>query len=233
VKDGNEVRLKTNVNPEGIMDREQIVKLLIDGGAVAVIRLSDPRKLINVAEAIYKGGVTGIEITTTVPNAIQVIENASKEIGSYMNVGVGTVLNTETAQKAIDAGAKYVVSPIFKKEIIEAAHRNEIPAIPGAFTPTEIQSAYECGADIVKVFPADVVGMAFFKGVLAPLPHLRLMPTGGVTLTNAGDWLKAGACAVGVGTALLDKAAIASENYQVLTDNAKILMESISRARGK
>jgi 2-dehydro-3-deoxyphosphogluconate aldolase/(4S)-4-hydroxy-2-oxoglutarate aldolase len=215
------------------MSREQVVKTIIDAGAVAVIRLSDSRKLIKVAEAIYKGGVSGIEITMTVPNAIQVIENASKEIGSYMNVGVGTVLDPETAQKAIDAGAKYVVSPIFKKAIIDIAHKNGIPAMPGAFTPTEIQTAYESGADIVKVFPADVVGMAFFKGILAPMPHLKLMPTGGVTLTNAGDWLKAGACAVGVGTALLDKNAIASENYQILTENAKILMGSINEARAK
>jgi 2-dehydro-3-deoxyphosphogluconate aldolase/(4S)-4-hydroxy-2-oxoglutarate aldolase len=213
------------------MSRENTVRILIDSGAIAVIRLADPKKLIKVAEAIYAGGVSGIEITMTVPDAIRVIADASKEIGSYMNVGVGSVLNVETAQKAIDAGAKYVVSPIFKKEIIEIAHRNDVPAMPGAFTPTEIQTAYECGADIVKVFPADVVGMAFFKGVLAPMPHLKLMPTGGVSLTNAGDWLKAGACAVGVGTALLDKKAIDSENYKALTDNAMILMESIAKAR--
>ena len=213
------------------MSREIIVGKLIESGAVAVIRLADPKKLIKVAEAIYTGGVSGIEITMTVPDAIRVIADASKEIGSYMNVGVGSVLNVETAQKAIDAGAKYVVSTIFKKEIIEIAHRNGVPAMPGAFTPTEIQTAYECGADIVKVFPADVVGMAFFKGVLAPMPHLKLMPTGGVSLTNAGDWLKAGACAVGVGTALLDKKAIDSENYKALTDNAMILMESIAKAR--
>ncbi len=213
------------------MSREEIVKRIINSGAVAVIRLQDPNRLIKVAEAIYNGGVSGIEITMTVPNAIKVIAEASREIGSYMNVGVGTVLNAETAQKAIDAGAKYVVSPIYKKEIIEAAHRNDVPAMPGAFTPTEIQTAHENGADIVKVFPADVVGMAFFRGVLAPMPHLKLMPTGGVTLTNAGEWLKAGACAVGVGTALLDKKAIAAEDYKTLTENAKILMESIIRAK--
>ncbi len=213
------------------MSREEIVKRIINSGAVAVIRLQDPNRLIKLAEAIYNGGVSGIEITMTVPNAIKVIAEASREIGSYMNVGVGTVLNAETAQKAIDAGAKYVVSPIYKKEIIEAAHRNDVPAMPGAFTPTEIQTAHENGADIVKVFPADVVGMAFFRGVLAPMPHLKLMPTGGVTLTNAGEWLKAGACAVGVGTALLDKKAIAAEDYKTLTENAKILMESIIRAK--
>lgn len=213
------------------MSREETVKRVIDGGAVAVVRLAEPDKMIKVAEALYHGGVYGIEITMTVPDAIRVISDASKEIGSYMNVGVGSVLDAETAQKAIDAGARYVVSPIFKKEIVDAAHRNDVPAMPGAFTPTEIQSAFEAGADIVKVFPADVVGMPFFKGVLAPMPHLKLMPTGGVTLTNAGEWLKSGACAVGVGSALLDKKAIASGKYAVLTENAKKLMESIIRAK--
>ena len=210
---------------------EKITESLINGGAVAVIRLADASKLIKVAEAIYKGGVSAIEITMTVPDAINVIKSACKEIGSYMNVGVGSVLDPETAKKAIDAGANYVVSPIFKKEIIEAAHANGVPAMPGAFTPTEIQTAFEAGADIVKVFPADVVGMAFFKGILAPMPHLKLMPTGGVSLTNAGDWLKAGACAVGVGSALLDKKAIESGNYEVLSENAKVLMGSINKAR--
>jgi len=210
---------------------ERIINSLIEGGAVAVIRLADASKLIKVAEAIYKGGVSAIEITMTVPDAINVIKSVCKEMGSYMNVGVGSVLDPETAKKAIDAGANYVVSPIFKKEIVEIAHTNGVPAMPGAFTPTEIQTAYESGADIVKVFPADVVGMAFFKGILAPMPHLKLMPTGGVSLTNAGDWLKAGACAVGVGSALLDKKAIESGNYEVLTENAKVLMESIDRVR--
>ena len=209
----------------------KITESLINGGAVAVIRLADASKLIKVAEAIYKGGVSAIEITMTVPDAINVIKSACKEIGSYMNVGVGSVLDPETAKKAIDAGANYVVSPIFKKGIIETAHANGVPAMPGAFTPTEIQTAFEAGADIVKVFPADVVGMAFFKGILAPMPHLKLMPTGGVSLTNAGDWLKAGACAVGVGSALLDKKAIESGNYEVLTENAKVLISSINKAR--
>lgn len=213
------------------MSRTEIVNSLIEAKAIAVIRLSDSSKLIKVAEAIYKGGVSGIEITMTVPDAINVIKAAVREIGSYMNIGVGSVLNAVTAQQAIDAGAKYVVSPIFKKEIIETAHKNSIPAIPGAFTPTEIQTAFEAGADVIKIFPADVVGMAFFKGVLAPMPHLRLMPTGGVTLINAGDWIKAGACAVGVGSALLDKKAIESGDYKTLANNALMLMESIKKAK--
>ena len=213
------------------MKIDEVVKSLIDSGAVAVIRLSDSKKLIKAAKAVYEGGVSAIEITMTVPNAIAVIAYARKEIGSYMNIGVGSVLDADTARRAIDAGANYVVSPIFKREVVEMAHKNGVPAMPGAFTPTEIQTAFEAGADIVKVFPADLVGMAFFKGVLAPMPHLKLMPTGGVTLTNAGDWLKAGACAVGVGTALLDKKAIESDNHRVLTDNARILMDSIAKAK--
>jgi 2-dehydro-3-deoxyphosphogluconate aldolase / (4S)-4-hydroxy-2-oxoglutarate aldolase len=213
------------------MSKEETISSLINCGAIAVIRLADPNKLIKVAQAIYEGGVTGIEITMTIPDAINVIKTASSEIGSYMNIGVGSVLDAVTAQKAIDAGAKYVVSPIFKKEIVDTAHKNNVPVMPGAFTPTEIQTAYEAGADIIKIFPADVVGMAFFKGVLAPMPHLKLMPTGGVSLTNAGEWLKAGACAVGVGSALLSKQAISEGNYKALTDNAKILMESIKKAK--
>lgn len=212
------------------MTRYEIVQKLIHGGVVAVVRMGDSKKLIKVAEAILKGGVSAVEITMTTPNALNVIEEATKELGKDVQIGVGSVLDAETARLAIDAGATYVVSPIFKAEIIQTAHSHDVPAMPGAFSPTEILLAHEVGADIVKVFPADVVGMDFFKSVLAPMPHLRLMPTGGVTLTNAGDWLIAGACAVGVGSALLDKRAIAEGKYSVLTDNAKILMESIASA---
>jgi 2-dehydro-3-deoxyphosphogluconate aldolase/(4S)-4-hydroxy-2-oxoglutarate aldolase len=213
------------------MGKEETLKSLLDCGAIAVIRLADSNKLIKVAEAIFKGGVAGIEITMTVPDAINVIKKAAAELGSYMNIGVGSVLDAVTAQQAIDAGAKYVVSPIFKKEIVETAKKNNIPVMPGAFTPTEALVAFEAGADIIKIFPADVVGMAFFKGVLAPMPHLKLMPTGGVSLTNAGEWLKAGACAVGVGSALLSKQAITNEDYKTLTENAMVLMESIRKAK--
>jgi 2-dehydro-3-deoxyphosphogluconate aldolase/(4S)-4-hydroxy-2-oxoglutarate aldolase len=210
------------------MKRHEIVENIIEFKAVAVIRMEDPSKLIKVAEAIYEGGVKAIEITMTVPNAIETIALASKEIGDKVLIGVGSILNQEMAQKAIDAGAKYVVSPIFKKEIIERSHKNGIPAMPGTFTPTEAQLAWEAGADIIKIFPADVLGMSFIKGMKAPMPHLKVMPTGGVSLTNAGEWLKAGACAVGVGSALIDKKAILEENYTVLTKNAKQIMESIN-----
>jgi 2-dehydro-3-deoxyphosphogluconate aldolase/(4S)-4-hydroxy-2-oxoglutarate aldolase len=166
----------------------------------------------------------------TVPDALAQIRLVAQTFADDVVLGVGSVLSAETVNLAIDAGASYVVSPIFKPEIVAAAHARDVPAMPGAFTPTEIQTAFEAGADIVKVFPADVLGMPFFKGVLAPMPHLRLMPTGGVTLTNAGEWFRAGVSAVGVGSALLDKAAIASADWDRLEENARLLMQSIEEA---
>jgi 2-dehydro-3-deoxyphosphogluconate aldolase/(4S)-4-hydroxy-2-oxoglutarate aldolase len=209
------------------MTRLEIVKKIIDSGAVAVIRMEDSQKLMKVAHALLEGGISSLEITMTTPNALKVIEEAARVLPADVLIGVGSVLDAETARLAINAGAKYVVSPIFKPEIIHTAHRYGLPAMPGCFTPTEILVAHEQGADIVKVFPADVVGMPFFKAIKAPMPHLNLMPTGGVSLTNAGEWIKAGACAVGVGSALLDKKAIADGNWAKLTENAKILRENI------
>lgn len=215
------------------MDKEKILNEILKAKAVAVLRVKEPDKLKKIIDAIYAGGVSAVEITMTVPNAIQLIEKMNEELDKNIVLGVGSVLNKSVAEDAIKAGAKYVVSPVLKKEIIEAAHNHGVPAMPGCFTPTEIQTAYEYGADVIKVFPADIVGMAFFKAILAPLPHLKLMPTGGVNLTNAGDWLKAGACAVGIGSALLDKKAIAEENYSKLTENAAAIMQSISNAEKK
>jgi 2-dehydro-3-deoxyphosphogluconate aldolase / (4S)-4-hydroxy-2-oxoglutarate aldolase len=212
------------------MDRKIILEEILKRKAVAVIRVKEPDKLKKVIEAIHAGGVSVAEITMTVPNAIQLIEKMTAELDNEIIIGVGSVLNAVVAENAIKAGAKYVVSPILKKEIIDTAHKYNIPAMPGCFTPTEIQYAFELGADIIKVFPADVVGMEFFKAILAPMPHLKLMPTGGVTLTNVGNWLRAGACAVGIGSALLDTEAIKSENYSKLTDNARLIMKSINEA---
>lgn len=211
------------------MSKEEILKKILDKKVIAVIRIKEEEKLKKVIEAIYAGGISIVEITMTVPNAIKLIEYISGIFENKIVIGVGSVLDKSTAENAINAGAKYVVSPVFKKEIIETAHKYNLPVMPGAFSPTEIQNAYEAGADVVKVFPADIVGMSFFKSILAPLPHLKLMPTGGVSLQNAGEWLKAGACAVGVGTALLDKDAIKNEKYDILTANAKIINESVQK----
>ncbi len=211
--------------------RATILQHIIDSGVVAVIRMRDAQKLLRVVEAIREGGITAVEVTMTVPGALAVIEAVARHLGDDVQLGVGSVLSAEVARQAIDAGARYVVSPVFKPEIVAEAHRHDAPAMPGCFTPTEILAATEAGADLIKVFPADVVGMPFFKAVLAPMPHLKLMPTGGVTLENAGDWIRAGAVAVGVGSALLDRAAIAAGDYAVLTENARTLRRSVEAGR--
>ncbi|QXD14104.1 bifunctional 4-hydroxy-2-oxoglutarate aldolase/2-dehydro-3-deoxy-phosphogluconate aldolase [Rhodocaloribacter litoris] len=213
--------------------RKEILQRIIESGAVAVVRMADAQRLLRVAEALHEGGITAIEITMTTPDALAVIEEVAGAMGDEVQVGVGSVLSAEVARQAIDAGARYVVSPVFKPEVVAEAHRHDVPAMPGCFTPTEILAATEAGADLVKVFPADVVGMPFFKAVLAPMPHLKLMPTGGVTLENAGDWIRAGAVAVGVGSALLDKAAIAAGDYAVLIENARKLRRSVEAARAE
>lgn len=211
--------------------RHDIVSELVDEGAVAVIRMADAQKLMKVVEAIREGGISAIEITMTTPNALQVIEEVAREMGDTARIGVGSVLDGETARLALNAGAQYVISPIFKESVIEMAHRYDKPAIPGAFGPTQIQRAHEAGADIVKVFPASTLGMKYFKAVKAPMPHLKLLPTGGVSLDNAGDWIRHGACAVAVGSALLDKEAIAEGNFGKLTENARRLRASIAEGR--
>ncbi|MDP3685095.1 MAG: bifunctional 4-hydroxy-2-oxoglutarate aldolase/2-dehydro-3-deoxy-phosphogluconate aldolase [Ignavibacteria bacterium] len=213
------------------MLREEILQTIIENGAVAVLRLSDGSKFEKVAEAIYAGGVKSIELTMTTPHALEILAKARKNFEGEMLFGMGSILNEQMAIDAANAGACYIVSPVYKREIIDAAHRFNLPVMPGAFSPTEILDAFEYGADVVKVFPADVLGMDFFKGIKAPMPHLKLMPTGGVNLTNAGEWLKAGACAVGIGTALLNKKAIDENRFEALTENAKVLMRSIEKAR--
>lgn len=213
------------------MSRAEIVKRIIEDKAVAVIRLRTSENFLKTAEALYEGGISILEITMTTPNALALIKETAAHMPDDVLIGAGSVLDAETAQKVIAAGAKYVVSPAFKPEIIQIAHQNDVPAMPGCFSPTEILTAHEQGADVIKVFPADILGMAFFKAIKAPLPFLNLMPTGGVTLANAGEWIKAGACAVGVGSALVDNKAIEAGNFTQLTENAKILRQSLRKAR--
>ncbi len=222
----------TRSTPDADLRRSEILDRILSSGAVAVVRMPDSQKLIRIVEAIRDGGVTAIEITMTTPNALTVISEVAASMGDDVEIGVGSVLDVETGRRAIEAGARYIVSPIFKPEIIDLGHEHGLPVMPGAFSPTEIQAATEAGADVVKVFPADIVSMAFFRALLAPMPHLKLMPTGGVSLSNAGEWMQAGAVAVGVGSALLDKSAIASGDFAALTENARILRRSIESGSG-
>jgi 2-dehydro-3-deoxyphosphogluconate aldolase/(4S)-4-hydroxy-2-oxoglutarate aldolase len=215
------------LNPPRAETRADVVRWIEADRAVAVIRTDSPDRLVELAQALCVGGVVCFEITMTVPNALDGIRLVTQEMGGSVLVGAGSVLDAATAEAAIAAGARYVVSPVFKPEVVAAAHANDAAAMPGCFTPTEILAATEAGADIVKVFPAGVLGLPFFKGVLAPMPHLRLMPTGGVTLQNAGDWIRAGAVAVGVGSELVDKAAVAAGDWATLSRNAEILRETL------
>jgi 2-dehydro-3-deoxyphosphogluconate aldolase/(4S)-4-hydroxy-2-oxoglutarate aldolase len=212
--------------------REQIVRSVEDAGVVAVIRLADPGKLRAVVDAIAEGGIRALEITMTVPGAVDLIRQLARVLPNSCILGAGTVLDTATAVRVIDAGAQFVVSPVFRPEIIDSCHQSSVAVMPGCFTPTEILGAWDAGADVVKVFPATALGPTFFKDVRGPLPQVKLMPTGGVSLDNAGDWIRAGAVAVGVGTALLDTQAIATGNYAVLRSNAERIVANIRSARG-
>ena len=200
-------------------------------GVVAVIRLQDPTRLRAVVDALAAGGIRALEVTMTVPGAIELIAEIAPTLPSDFLIGAGTVLDAETARRAIEAGAQFVVSPIFRPAVVDEAHRLGRPAMPGCFSPTEIQQAWEAGADIVKVFPATSLGPAFFRDVRGPLPQLKLMPTGGVSIENADEWIRAGAVAVGVGSALLDPRAIAAGEYASITEKAKRILANVQDAR--
>jgi 2-dehydro-3-deoxyphosphogluconate aldolase/(4S)-4-hydroxy-2-oxoglutarate aldolase len=213
--------------------RQAVVAAVEDAGVVAVIRMKEPEKLRAVIKAIARGGVRALEVTMTVPGAIALIRGLAPTLPEGFILGAGTVLDADTAERVIDAGAQFVVSPVFRRSIIETCHKHDIPAMPGCFTPTEILDAWDAGADIVKIFPATALGPTFFKDVRGPLPHVKLMPTGGVTIENAGSWIRAGAVAIGVGTALLDAKAISLGDYGALRANAEDFVRNVRAAREK
>jgi len=200
-------------------------------GVVAVIRLKDPATLRAVVHAIAEGGVRALEVTMTVPRAVDLIRELAPTLPDGFLLGAGTVTDVATARAVIDAGASFVVSPVFRPDVIAACHERDVAAMPGCFSPTEILAAHECGADIVKVFPATALGPQFIKDIRAPLPQVKLMPTGGVTPDNAGEWIRAGAVAVGLGSALLDAKAIEGGRWDVITANARRALASVAGAR--
>jgi 2-dehydro-3-deoxyphosphogluconate aldolase / (4S)-4-hydroxy-2-oxoglutarate aldolase len=213
------------------LTRQEVVQQIQAGGVVAIIRMKDAAKLRRVVDAIAAGGVRAIEVTMTVPGAVELIGTLARSLPPEILLGAGTVTDADTARAVIDAGARYVVSPVFRREVIAACHERDVAAAPGCFTPTEILDAFDFGADVIKVFPATALGPQFIKDVRAPLPHVPLMPTGGVSLDNAGDWIRAGAVAVGVGSALLDTKAIEEGRFDVLTNNARRIVASVASAR--
>src|SRR3954468_16604516 len=191
------------------MSKADQLRQVLDCGIVAVVRSPDSAQLVDVVRALADGGVTVVEITMSVPNALDVLRQVRQALGDRLLLGAGTILDTETARAALLAGAEYLVCPTINLEVIKLCQRYGKLVMPGAFTPTEILTAWEAGADIIKVFPAEIVGPAFFKALRGPLPQVRLMPTGGVDLTTAADFLQAGACCLGVGGQLVEPAAVA------------------------
>jgi len=204
-----------------VSGREQIVSQLVDAGLVAIVRVSRPELALPLAGALVAGGVRAVELTMSIPNALDAIRTVNRELGDDILLGVGTVTDDDTCRAAIDAGARYVISPITRPSLVAAAHALDRPVMLGAYTPTEAQAAHEAGSDFIKIFPADTLGPGYIKALLAPLPHLRIVPTGGVNLDTMEAFLAAGSAVLGVGSALLKKELVAGENWGELECLAK------------
>ena len=212
------------------MGKTEILEKLADSGALGIIRVQTAQDLVQIAKALHAGGLSCLEITMTTPGALRAIEEAREELPDVL-MGAGTVLDAPTARQAILAGAQFLVTPTVALDVIEMANRYGVPVIPGAMTPTEILTAWEAGADMVKVFPASVLGPGFIKAVHGPLPQIPLVPTGGITADNAREFIRAGAALVCAGGWLVDKKAVAEGRYEVLTENARRLVEAVRKAR--
>jgi 2-dehydro-3-deoxyphosphogluconate aldolase/(4S)-4-hydroxy-2-oxoglutarate aldolase len=215
-----------------MLTRAEIISRLIDPGIIAVVRTDRAEQVLPVAEALIAGGVIAVEITFTVPDALAAIRQAAARGAGRALIGAGTVLDAAGARAAVAAGAEFVVSPITRVELVAAAHDAGKPVMLGAYTPTEAQAAHEAGADFVKLFPADTLGPAYVKALRAPLPHLRLVPTGGVDLTTAAEFLRAGCAALGVGGALVSAEILRTENWAELSRRARAFVEIARAARG-
>lgn len=213
------------------MSRTATVQSIEACGVVGIIRLKDPSTLPGVVEALAEGGVRALEITMTVPGAIDLIRRTAASLRAGFLLGAGTVLDADTARRVVDAGARFLVSPVMRVDLIDIARELDVPIMPGCFSPTEILTAWDAGADIIKVFPATALGPGYLRDVHGPLPQVKLMPTGGVSVENAGDWIRGGAVAVGVGSALLDPAALAAGRYDSVLEKAKRIVANVNAAR--
>lgn len=215
------------------MTKQESIYRLLNPGVVAVIRANSSAQLLDICTALADGGLTGMEITMTTPNALQAIHDVSKALGDKIYMGVGSVLDSETARAAIIAGAEFVVSPVCKLDIIRTANRYGKPVISGAYTPTEALTAHENGADFVKIFPADGLGVNYIKALKAPMPQLQIIPTGGVDVNNCGEFIKAGCAAIGVGSSLLKKDLLANNDWKGLSSLAAQFVANVAKARAE
>ena len=213
------------------MKKDAVLSKLHSEKVVGIIRADSADGLLDCAKALAAGGLTSIELTMTTPGAIKVMEQVTAALPDFI-FGLGTVLDTETARAGILAGAKFIVTPALRPEVITLCRRYSVPVFAGALTPTEIINAWEAGADAVKVFPAEFFGPAYIKSVKAPLPHVELVPTGGVTPETVGDFLKAGAWATGAGSALVDATALKAKDWNTITARAQAFVRAVAAVRG-
>jgi len=211
--------------------KSEIISLLCNPGIIAVVRAQRSDQVLPLSEALISGGVTAIEITMTTPNAIAAIRDARDSIGDRALVGIGTVLDAATCRAAIEAGAEFVVTPVCRPEWVAIAHDAGRPIMLGAYTPTEAQTAHEAGSDFVKLFPANTLGPDYIKALRAPLPHLRIVPTGGVEVENVADFLNAGCAALGVGSTLVSAKILQEADWPELTRRATEFVNAARRAR--
>jgi 2-dehydro-3-deoxyphosphogluconate aldolase/(4S)-4-hydroxy-2-oxoglutarate aldolase len=218
---------------EDSMSRDATLKRILDCGIVAVVRAESGEQLVKVVSALAEGGVIAAEITFTVPDAVDVIRQVRRELVDRVVLGAGTVLDPETARAALLAGAEYIVAPTVNLDVIRLCRRYDKAVMPGAFTPTEVLTAWEAGADVVKVFPADVGGPPYLKALRGPLPQVKLMPTGGVDLDTAESFLKADACCLGVGSQLVEPKAVAAGDFGRIRDLAARYVAIVRRFRGE
>ena len=216
------------------MNKQTVLSFIRDVGIVPIVRTSSAESAVKSVQAIYNGGIRAAEITMTVPGAIKALEKVADLFGDKIVLGAGTVLDPETARICMLAGAEFFVTPSLRISTIEMARRYSKVVCPGALTPTEVLAAWEAGADIVKIFPCgNVGGPKYIKALKAPFPHIEMIPTGGVNLETAGEFLKAGACAVAVGGELVDAKTIKEGKYEVFVERARQYLEVIARARAE
>jgi 2-dehydro-3-deoxyphosphogluconate aldolase/(4S)-4-hydroxy-2-oxoglutarate aldolase len=215
-----------------MLTKDEVMKRVHEIGVIGIFRVDSPEACFKAMDALRAGGLHALEVTTTTPNAIEVVREARRKYGDETLIGIGTVLDAETAEKGIEAGAQFIVSPSVHKEVLDVCLKHEVVSCPGTFSATEVVQAWKWGADLVKVFPVSQVGPSYIKALLGPLPWIRFVPVGGVEVDNAGDFIKAGAYCLGVGGGLVSKKAISAGRFDLLTQAAKDILKAVHDARG-
>ena len=213
------------------MDKKHIIQRLLNPGVIAIIRADSSEQIIDASHALIDGGISAIEITMTTPNALKVISSARAKFGDKILTGVGSVLDAKTAEAAIEHGAEYVITPVLKPEVIACCKGKQKPIFAGCYTPTEAQAAFELGADFIKIFPADGLGPKYISAIRGPLPHLKIVPTGGVDATTAGAFIAAGCVAVAAGGSLVSAEILQTRNWDELRERAAALVAAVALAR--